>query len=364
MVDWLVRKLKVALIGVYPPPYGGISVHIQRLSASYPDGGALVAVFDSGRQVKKTPGVYNLGRIRGWLCFLASRWDIVHAHTSSINWKVPIAFFFLARMKRTRFILSYHSLREKEEDFGSLGRRLVRFMLKSASHCIAINAEIKAKLVAMGAPPERVSVVPAFLPPVVKEEEVAGIPRETGDFIASHKPLIAANAYAIIKYQGQDLYGIDMCIDLCAALKKDYPRVGVLFCLPRIGDIPAFNELKRSIEEKGVADNFIFQTEPGQFYPVLMKSDIMVRPTNTDSYGVSVAEAICFRVPAIASDVCPRPEGTILFKSRDIEDFIARVKMVWENYSDYKTKLESLEMPDNLSEILGIYRRVAGRNTA
>jgi glycosyltransferase involved in cell wall biosynthesis len=355
------KNINVALVGVYPPPYGGISVHIQRLLARCPESGILGVVFDSRRQGKKAARVFSLGHIGSWLRFLATRWDIVHAHTSGTGWKVPVTFFFLARMNRARFVLSYHSFRGSEQDFGFLGRRLMRVVFKSASHCIAINQEIKNKLVAMGARPERISVIPAFLPPVVREEEVAGIPREVDDFIAGHTPVISANAYAIIKYRGQDLYGIDMCIDLCAALQKDYPRIGVVFCLPRVGDVPAFNELKRRVSESGAGDNFLFHTRPGQFYPVLMKSAIFVRPTNTDGDAVSLREALYLKVPSVASDASPRPAGTVLFRSRDIQDFIARVKMVWDNYSNYKAELASLELPDTMDDILKIYHGVAGR---
>jgi glycosyltransferase involved in cell wall biosynthesis len=355
------NKLRVAIIGVYPPPYGGVSVHVQRLLARCLEGDIRCVVFDHGRHAKKVENVYNLGRVRSWLRFLFSGQDIVHVHTSSINWIIAAVFFCLAKIKGAKYVLSYHSLRESEKDFGVIGRRMMRFILKSAAYCIAINSDIKKKLATMGARPERISVIPAFLPPSVKEAEVAEIPRETWDFMAGHTPLVTANAFAIIKYQGQDLYGIDMCIDLCAALKKDYPRIGFVFCLPGAGDDAAFNELKSRVSLQEIEDNFLFQTKPCQYYPVLMKSDIFVRPTSSDSYGVSVAEALFFGVPAIASDVCPRPTGTVLFQSRNIDDFIARVKMVRENYADYKEKLESLNLPNIKGEILRIYYTTSGK---
>jgi glycosyltransferase involved in cell wall biosynthesis len=236
---------------------------------------------------------------------------------------------------------------------------MTKDILKSAAHCIAVNLEIKRKLVSLGAMPEKVSIVSPYLPPVIKEEEIAAVPPEVWTFMANHTPLISANAFAIIRDKGEDLYGIDMCIELCAALKSIYPGVGLVFALPSIRDYEYFNELKRRISDKGIEDNFLFQTRPCQLYPVLMKSDIFVRPTTVDSYGVSIAESICFRVPAVASDVCMRPEGTVLFKSQDTADFIARVKSVWENYGYYKSKLESLQVTSPLDDILKIYRQVA-----
>jgi len=271
------------------------------------------------------------------------------------SWQVPWLFRILATLKRARFVVTYHSLRYGSGDFSRLGRRMMRSVLQASSRCVTINEDIKGKLVAMGASPEKVSVVPPYLPPVIKEEDVAAVPPSVWTFIAAHRPVIPANAFAIIRDKGVDLYGIDMCVELCAALKKLYPAVGLVFFLPDVRDYEYFHELERRIAEKGIGGNFLFQTTPCQLYPVIMKSDIFVRPTAVDSYGISVAEAIHFKVPAVASDVCLRPEGAVLYKSRDAADFIRCVKAVWENYPDFKAKLESAGPVNALGDILAIF---------
>jgi glycosyltransferase involved in cell wall biosynthesis len=357
------ERIKVAQVGIYPPPYGGVSIHIQRLHDICLDNGIRCTVFDVSRQVKKAPDVVNISRPWNWLRVLASRQDVIHVHTTGMHWIIPALFYYLARISGAKFFLSYHSLRYKPADFDWLGRRVLKAVLSSASRCIAINTEIKEKLIALSAGPENVSVIPSFLPPAKKESEIAAIPREVREFMDRHKPVISASAFRAVVHEGIDRYGIDMCLELCAGLKDVYPGVGFVFCLPDIGDGRYFRELQRRIAEKGIEDNFLFHTRPGQFYPLLMKSDILVRPTNTDSYGISVAEALYFRVPAIASDVCPRPAGTVLFKNRDVGDFITRVREVWENCAAYKAKLESLEVPGAMNEILNIYRSLAGQES-
>jgi glycosyltransferase involved in cell wall biosynthesis len=353
------ENFKVVLIGAYPPPYGGVSIHIQRLRDLCLAAGIKCTVIDISRGVKKIPDVVNITRIWKWPGILASRQVIIHLHTATFNWPIPVIFFCLVRIKGARCVLSSHSLVKNPEDFGFLGRRIMRNVLKSISRCIAVNTAIRDKLVAMGARPEKISVIPAYLTPVIKQEEVAEIPQETRDFMADHKPVISANAYAIRKYQGQDLYGIDMCIDLCAALKKDYPCIGFVFCLPRVGDDAAFKNLKRRISEYSIEDNFLFQTKPCQFYPVLMKSDVFVRPTNTDGDAVSLREALFFKVPSVASNVVPRPEGTILFGNRDMNDFTLKAREVLANYEHYKKKLETVGFEDFFQNIARIYRELA-----
>jgi glycosyltransferase involved in cell wall biosynthesis len=355
-------ELKVALVGPYPPPYGGVSIHIQRLHGQSAADDIISTVFDNSRHVKKVRGVLNLSRFWNWPRILLSRQDIIHVHTTSTHWLIPAFFLFLARLKGIKFVLSYHSLRYDLRDFGLIGRRMIRVILRLASHCIATNHEIKERLISLGAKPENITVIPVFLPPVIKESEINEIPQIAWDFIDSHKPVISASAFRIVLFEGIDRYGIDMCIELCAGLKSACPEIGLIFCLPEIGDLDYFNELKRRIVEKGIEENFLFQTKPCQFYPVLMKSDLFVRPTNTDSYGISVAEAVYFKVPAIASDVCQRPAGTVLFKNRDTEDFISRVKIVWDNHDDYEVKADTVKVESGREEILEIYRRLTGKS--
>ena len=91
-----------------------------------------------------------------------------------------------------------------------------------------------------------------------------------------------------------------------------------------------------------------------------MKSDVFVRPTNTDGYGVSIAEAIHFKIPAVASDVCQRPEGTILIRSRDIDDFTSKIKNVLDNYEVHKRRVAKVILEDNVEKILELYERPAG----
>ena len=218
---------------------------------------------------------------------------------------------------------------------------------------------IKEKIISLGIAPENIEVIPSFIPPTVREEEIAEIPQEVWAFMNSHNPVISANAYRIIFYNNQDLYGIDMCVDLCANLGQYYPEIGLVFCLPDIGDHEYFNKMKQRIAEKGIENNFLFITEQYQFYPILMKCDAFVRPTNVDGYGISIAEAIYFKVPAVASDVCSRPEGTILFSSRDMGEFTSKVKDVLDNCDLYKEKLEAINLEDNFSQIMKVYQKVS-----
>jgi len=61
------------------------------------------------------------------------------------------------------------------------------------------------------------------------------------------------------------------------------------------------------------------------FVRLIEKSDIVLRPTNTDGDALTIREALYLNKTIIASDVVNRPSGTILFKSRDTNDLKMKI---------------------------------------
>ncbi len=350
-----INRIVVFLIGPYPPPYGGISVHIQRLSEQLIRKNIKCIVCVSDKNVREgSSTIITDNSVKLFLSQLLShRKDIIHCHV--FNPIIISILSILTIVTRKGIIITLHSFRY---DMNLINKFTFWISRWARINFIAVGPEIENIIISLGIKPECVEVIPSFIPPSIKEVEITEIPPETWDFINNHNPVISANAFRISFYNNQDLYGIDMCINLCANLKRDYPKIGFVFCLPDVGDYEYFSKMKQRIKESGIEENFFFQTKPCQFYPILMKSNVFVRPTNTDGYGVSIAEAIYFKVPSIASNVCPRPEGTIIFKSRDIDDFILKVKDVLDNYEEHKKRLESVILEDNAEKIIKIYQNL------
>ena len=337
-------KLKVTLIGTYPPPYGGVSVHTQRLNEQLEKKGfECITTKNAKRWVLKY--------------FLNAKEDIVHYHAYEPKSLLLFSLFSIVRKKKV--IITFHSFMYNIKNIGLLHKFIFWIANRANIYFIAVGPQIKEKIISLGVGPENIEVIPSFIPPAVREGDISEIPQEVWDFINNHSPIISANAFRISFYNDQDLYGIDMCIDLCAKMKQSHPKIGFVFCLPDIGDDKYFEKLRQRIKEKQLEENFMFQTKACQFYPILLRSDIFVRPTNTDGFGVSIAEAIYFKVPAVASDVCQRPEGTILFRSRDIDDLTLKVKDVLDNHKQHKMRLEEVELGDNIGKIIEIYQNIA-----
>jgi glycosyltransferase involved in cell wall biosynthesis len=79
--------------------------------------------------------------------------------------------------------------------------------------------------------------------------------------------------------------------------------------------------------------NLFILTGQNEIWPLFKHCNLMVRPTSIDGYGVSIAEAIHFDCPALASDVCERHHKAKLFKSRDNLDFYNKASSILFNKS-------------------------------
>ena len=344
----------IVQVGSYPPPIGGISVYIKRMKDVLDSKGIENQVWDYSNFKKTEKNILNI-RFPLVPFFYAIRKDVdlIHYNICGTESKNYIGFLNRYLFKNRKKVITIHGdcmgLFDKN-------RKLIIKSLNSFDAIICVKSNDKEYLLKHGISSD-IYEIPAFIPPIKHEEEIEEISKKIWDFIKRHKPIISANASKIAFYNSQDLYGIDMCIDIIANLKRDYPQIGLVFCLPEIKDYKYFKRINEIIVKKNIKDNILFYTSPCQFYPIVMKSDIFVRPTITDGDAVSIREALYFKIPTVASDAVSRPEGTIFFRNRNIEDFTLMVKKVLNDKNQYKKQLEELHINNNAEKIIEIYKK-------
>lgn len=324
--------MKYFIIGPHPPPLGGVSVFISRYSTILKRQGFEVEHID-----------FEKKQIVGKLLSYLKLFFWPHNATYHLNrFANKLAVLLLLRPFRSRIILHNHSCRYFET-LGRMDKTLFRYFLRKVDECILVADYMKFSYKQLGFElPAETKIEPPFLPPPLKEESAIW---ETYDektliFLESHKPLIVANASIIVFHKGVDLYGIDMSIELVSRLRDTYPNIGMLFALAEIGDTDYFEKINRNIVELGIQDNYHFLTGQKELWPLFRKCDLMIRPTAFDSYGISIAEALYFGCPSVASDVCERPKGTVLFASRNDEDLYIRSLDILSSKSPQKLRVD------------------------
>jgi len=363
----LKKELKIGLIGSCTPPFTGVTVHVQRLMEKLDEFNIDWVLYDilGVQRENKENRVICIKHPKLWMIkyFLSTKNEIIHNHTEDWRGQVIVGLMgFLGQ--KTIATLHSEALINSWRDYNVIKRKVIQIALKSTTSLIVVNSNIKEFCLSIGIDPDKIFLIPAFIPPTSEKEEINEIPKDIWDFLDNHYPILSGNAFKITFFNGEDVYGIDLCIELCYKLKQNWNNVGFIFFLPEFlwgkGERQHFSHLQQRIQELNLQNNFLFVTQSYPFHPILLKSSVFVRPTNTDGDAISIREALYFRVPSVVSNVVTRPEGTIIFKNRDIDDFTLKVKDLLDNYQEYKQRLNSLTFDDYAAKILQVYQKVAG----
>lgn len=341
--------MKILLIGDYPPPYGGISVHVAQLADFLRRQGASCAVLDIAPGRDPKPGAIRVTGSPGFLWTLIrfySKGYVSHIHTNGHNFKSWLAIavtawvgFFFGR----RNIATLHSGLMPAYAAGGRGRRLlIRIALWPLGGVIAVNRKIERTLLEMNVSPSCLSVLPAFA--LGPRAEV--VPAWAGDYRKRFSPLIASALYL------EKEYGADLLVQACVALRGKYPRLGCLMMGSGSEEAAIRSQIR---EQKGEDFLILLGNVPHDLCLFLMeRSDLFVRPTLFDGDAISVREALALGVPTVASDIGFRPPGTRLFKPGDIADLAFQIDRALQ---EGRPPAVPEERPENLVLLRGVYER-------
>lgn len=301
------KKRKILLIGPYPPPYGGVSIHIKRLkpllSARFE-----VDMVDEAK-VKKD-NIFNIRSLKvgPYLRKMLSA-DIVHIHSGLLS--LRLVHYLAAGIFFKKRIITIHGY---EPGRGVVERMLDKLMLINCNKTIFVSTEIAERFNV-----KRFMVKDAFLPPDVNEEEA--IPYVVKKWIDDQHEkgfkICSANAWRLDSHNNEDMYGLDLCIMAAEELKKKNANVAFVFVVCEDTGVIKLEKYRQMIKELALENCFLLYEAPLSFIRLIQETEIVLRPTNTDGDALTVREALYLGKAVIASDVVKRPDGTTLFKNRD-----------------------------------------------
>jgi glycosyltransferase involved in cell wall biosynthesis len=298
--------VKVALVGNWPPPRGGLSLHVASLAAALERRGADVRVLDVGvgghlgGRVSRARGPLPLAAA---LARAATERRLVHVHTNGANAKswVVAAMGGLARSPgASRAVLTIHSgLCPAWLGRGHGRRLLAAAACRAYGRVLAVNDEIAAALALAGVPREKLEVVPPFSPVLVGARRSPGaLPA----FRAAHAPLFAA------ALAPGPTYGADVLVPAFREVRERSPRAGLVVFGPgtaadpslRAGGVLALGEVAHDLALGAIE-----------------AADVFVRPTRADGDALSVHEALALGRRVVASGAGRRPPGCLIVPAGD-----------------------------------------------
>ena len=356
----------IHIIGPFPPPYGGVSVHIARLADQLPQYGFVSNIYCQHQKENKIPpnvipAKYEHFKWQFWLFenrFLPDS-NIIHCH-DGLRWSPGLLLMLLLKKK---VVVTIHDqmVDEKWNNLSLLSKCCAKILFRSSNTVfIAVSKNVKDKMDAIDTKIKNMKVIPAYLPPQANTSHFS-LPQTVSTFIDSHNPTLSIYGVRFsIDKDGLDLYGFDLTIQLLKRLKTRYKNIGLVILVPGFdAKSKVFTKINSLIKRWHLEKSVLIYTTPIlHAYQLWRATDIYIRPTTTDGDAVAIREALATKTPVVASDAAYRPPEAIIFKSRNINDLTQVTKNVLENLPFHKNRLQGITSNTTLMQITSIYKRL------
>jgi glycosyltransferase involved in cell wall biosynthesis len=288
------KFLKILLFGSLPPRIGGVSKSVETLMK------ALTA--------KKIDNSIILDFTT--LKPLFRKYDIVHVHYAK-RWK-QILGLVLGKIVGKKTIMTLHGEAFHGEEVNSKFTIYTHIAAKLADGIIFLNKTAEERYKKLF--PTYCILDSVFLEGISVED----IPNKNYIQRKDEKTYLLVYAFDKVIRKSKDVYGVDFILENINKFDDKYMIILV--------DISkGYQEDVKKVKN----DSLIYLDHEVDFMSLLLEVDIYIRPTTTDGNSVALQEALLMEKKVLASDVIPRPEGTVTFKS--------------ENFDDFNYKLENLE---------------------
>lgn len=313
--------MKLLLIGPYPPPHGGVSVHIYEACRQLRAEGIECRVVNTDRNAPPSPEYLRVSGASGLVRLLVRHaragWTI-HFHTNGHNAKSRLTALLggLAGRLGPACLLTLHSGMMPGYLRGSGRRRLLaRTCCALYGRVIAVSPRLRDALLALGLPPWQLDMQPAFLLPASPPVQV---PPALASMVKGRRPLLSTALFF------RPEYGFDLLLEAVLRLRARYPSIGCVV----MGSGEERAEAERLIGEAGLQRHVLLAGNVSHetCLALLAASDVFVRPTLTDGDAISVREAVALGVPAVASAVGTRPAEAILFPAGNANELVAAIE--------------------------------------
>lgn len=350
------------LVGRYPPPLGGNTIHLARLVGRLTTDRRQLTVVDvynpgCGEFDQSNPHTLNFSRLTGWratrhLHLLGRLRErvcdaIVHFHISAgANFYRYAALVGPLTRKARRRVLTIHS-GGWVGGFEALSRRKQERALRvisSFDDVICVNEQQQAVLSRHVS--TRLHLIPAYLPPPLTEP--VPIPEPVHLLQQAVDVLIVTSGYGTPVYDyATVLRGIEI------AQRRVSIRLGLVVATYTNWDQGYWAQILGQLRNSPVPAVTSTDLSPSQFLAVLAQAGLYVRATLTDGDAVAIREAASVGTRVLASDAVTRPQGTALFRKGDAEGLGQLLVEAFQEREFGRLPIDAF--PDSYGEILKVY---------
>jgi glycosyltransferase involved in cell wall biosynthesis len=356
------NSTKVLLVGDYPPPYGGVSVHVEVVRQAMRAHGVLCDVLDVGKGQLPADGVVPATGYLATAAYLmeyALRGYRIHVHTSGANpksWMLASVCAAAGKLSPHPPIITFHSGLGPEWLAGDPTRaKIACAVANSFGNVIAVSDEIRGALIACGVDRERIEVLPAFSRSFLRPGAPPAGLREVREQ--------AAPLYCAMLAPGP-VYGKETLLRAFAMVHAKNPRARLVLYGPGTDLIGA--EVAALCGSAAPAVQAFGEIHRPSALALIAASDVFVRPTLADGDSVSVREAVALGRAVVATTVGTRPPEARLVPPGDAEALAMALIGAAQEHPALRVAPapEQAEKADCLRRLLELYGAADSRATA
>ena len=309
--------MKIVLVGPYPPPHGGISVHLYKVRQQLHKMGIHCRVVNVDPRAWKSDQYITVrggvGLFSKLFSFARRGWTL-HVHTNGHNiksWLIALTAG-LAGMAGPGNVLTLHSgLVPEYLAPGRFGTRwLARVSCLFYARVIAVSPKIQEALISVGVPAKRIEVLSSFLP-VRPPADRFPLPVE------GRRPILGTTLFF------RPEYGFPLLVEAVDQLRLRHPAMACLV----VGSGEQQAEAEQLVARRGLQEFILFlgNLEHEKCLSVISQCDLFVRPTLADGDANCIREALALGIRVVASTVGYRPPEAILFQSGNVNDLVLKI---------------------------------------
>lgn len=302
-------KKKLAIFGPYPPPLGGISVHIQRIEKHLINEEIDYTIFDhyanSGENIIAT----HKNPFRYLKFLFDKKYALFHFHQMFLT--EYVFYYLFSTINRTPIIITIHNESILQVNFWK--QKVLLFLLKKTRDYKLLSVSMNVYNF-LSSNNIKAEFLPAYVPPVSINKKI--IQKDERNYFLF-------SIWKVERETAESVYNIRLAFEF---LKREKEHFKMVFMIgnKEDSDLKYLNDV---INEYSLQHDILLIYNES-LIDYMHNFEFLLRTNFVDGYGVSLQEAMDLSVPAIASDVCERPKGTIVFKNNDIEDLISKVNFV------------------------------------
>ncbi len=343
---------KITIVGALPPPVGGVTVFLRRLTDSL-ESDFEIALLDLRNMDGKKPLFpgHIISPFRNrilailWLQWrlIIQRQSLVHFNFSDVKALAFVAVLF--RCSRITIATLHHGTKAVPRSKLWILRCLAPLIRRKIDVIHALNAEQRFFYQSvLGFAASSVFQCPTHIAPKLH----GGAPGpEARRLLKDMRP------YVLTSGVGNRLNRADLILQYW----KNRPSDDLRLIVSIYGDIDSqyAAELQEMVDDQSNA--ILVGPMPEVDFNMLLKgAEVYLRPAEVDSFGIAVADALTFGTPVLASDACERISGVDVFSRADYSEMAVKLEALLLGQVDGSSKTHQ---SDRSKDYHNLYTRLA-----